>query len=107
MAVGCARCCLGDRDGLDEIEKGIATARAAGAFDTVVVGYANLSSELHFFGRLAEARSASQRAGELAERYGLVRVMRSVQAELAAWAFIDGRWDEALAIADDLMAAGG
>jgi class 3 adenylate cyclase/tetratricopeptide (TPR) repeat protein len=104
VAVGCARCCLGDRDGLREIEEGIATARAAAAFDTVVVGYINLSSELHFFGQLADARSAWQRAGELAERYGLVRMMRSVQAESVAWAFIDGRWDEALAITDALLA---
>ena len=85
VAVGCARCCLGDGEGLDEIEKGIATARAAGAFDSVVVGYANLSSELHFFGRLAEARSAWQHAGELAARYGIVRMVRNTQAESVAW----------------------
>jgi len=58
IVVGCARCCLGDRGGLDEIETGIQVAEAAGALEMLATGYTNLSSELHFFARLDEARRA-------------------------------------------------
>ena len=44
--------------GLDEIEDGIAVAGASGAAEMQSTGYLNLSSELHFFGRLDEARRA-------------------------------------------------
>jgi tetratricopeptide (TPR) repeat protein len=105
IVVGCARCCLGDRRGLDEIQTGIGVAEAAGSVEMVVVGYIDLDAELHFFARLPEARQALHQAVELAERYGLNSYLRSARQELAAWAYVDGRWDEALAAADELIAA--
>jgi len=105
IVIGCARCGLGDRGGLDEIEAGISVAQSAGAVDMVELGYGNLSSELHFFARLAEARRAWQSALELAERYGLGRAVRNRRAEAAYWAYLDGRWDHAIVIADELIAA--
>ncbi len=105
IVVGCARCGLGDAGGLEEIEKGIPVAQAAGAFEMVVLGYGNLSSELQFFGRLADARRAWRHHLELSERYGLVRHLRNAQADGADWAYLDGRWDDAIAIADELIAA--
>ena len=75
--VGCARCCLGDTEGLREIEAGISIARAAGALDQVALGYSNLASELFFFGRLLEARQAWETSHELADRYGFHRLLRS------------------------------
>ena len=105
VVVGCARCGLGESKGLDEIEAGIAVAEAVGALEMLVIGYGNLSSELHFFARLAEARRAWQSAFELAERYGLGRALRNHRAEAAYWAYLDGRWDHAIAIADELIAA--
>jgi class 3 adenylate cyclase len=105
IVVGCARCCLGDARGLDEIEAGISVAQAANALDKVVLGYGNLSSELHFFGRLAEARQAWTRQLELSERYGLHRSRRVARADAAEWAYLDGRWDEAIALADELITA--
>jgi class 3 adenylate cyclase len=105
IVVGCARCCLGDEGGLDEIRSGISIAEVAGALDMLVLGYGNLSSELHFFGRLAESRRASRQASELAARYGLARRFRSGRADVAAWAYLDGSWDKAIAVADELIAA--
>jgi class 3 adenylate cyclase len=102
--VGCARCCLGDEQGLDEIETSIAVAQSAGFAAGVVNGYGNLSSELYFFAKLAESRDAESEALELAERYGLGRVLRSHRAGGAGWAYLDGRWDEALAMAEELIA---
>ena len=105
IVVGCARCCLGDAGGLTEIESGISIAEAAGAVEQLDVGWANLSSELHFFGRLDEARRAWLRELELAERYGLGRHLRSARALGVGWSLLDGRWDEAMSVADDLLAA--
>lgn len=102
--VGCARCCLGDEDGLTEIETSIAVAQSAGVAAAVVNGYGNLSSELYFFAKVAESRNASREALELAERYGLGRLLRYYRADVACWAYSDGQWDEALTVANELLA---
>jgi hypothetical protein len=102
--VGCARCCLGDEDGLAEIERSIAVAESAGAAVALVNGYGNLSSELYFFGKLAESRAAEAKALELAERYGAGYMRRNLRASGAAWAYVDGRWDDALTEANELLA---
>ena len=102
--VGCARCCLGDEGGLAEIETSISVAQGAGAAAAVVNGYGNLSSEIHFFAKLAESRNAWREALELAERYGLGNFRRIYRAEGAYWAYLDGRWDEAVAVANELLA---
>ena len=102
--VGCARCCLGDEGGLSEIEMSISVAQSAGAAAAVVNGYGNLSAEIHFFAKLAESRSAWRQALELAERYGLGNLRRNYRAEGAYWAYLDGRWDEAVAVANELLA---
>jgi hypothetical protein len=104
IVVGCDRCCLGDLSGLDEIETGIRTAEAAGSAEMVVNGYLNLNAELHFFARLPEARRALRQGLKLAERYGLSPYLHGARQELAAWAYVDGRWDDALAAADELIA---
>jgi hypothetical protein len=105
VVVGCARCCLGDTGGFGEIESGIATAETAGAVETLVGGWANLSSELHFFGRLDAARHAWRCELELSARYGLGRHRRGARAIGVGWSLLDGQWDEALTLADDLVAA--
>jgi len=102
--VGCARCCLGDEDGLTEIETSIAVAESAGAAGPVVNGYGNLSSELYFFAKLAESRNASREALKLAERYGLGGLLRFFRADVACWAYSDGHWDEALTVVNELLA---
>jgi hypothetical protein len=102
IVIGTARCCLGDPGGLDQIDSGITIADAAGSADMVVNGYVNLSSELYFFGRLAEARNAWRRAVEWAERY--FQRTRGSRADGLGWAYLDGRWHEALAGANELIA---
>jgi class 3 adenylate cyclase/tetratricopeptide (TPR) repeat protein len=102
--IGCARCCLGDEDGLAEIEMSIAVAENAGAAIAVVNGYGNLASELYFFGKLAESRAAENKALELAERYGAGYMRRNSRASGATWAYVDGRWNDALTEANELLA---
>jgi hypothetical protein len=102
--VGCARCCLGDEGGLAEIETSIAIAENAGAALAVVNGYGNLASELQFLAKLAESRGAEEKALEQATLYGLGFQLRNYRAGRADWAYLDGRWDEALAVANELIA---
>jgi class 3 adenylate cyclase/tetratricopeptide (TPR) repeat protein len=102
--MGCARCGLGDEDGLREIELGIAIAREHQAFENLVIGYGNLASELSYLGRLREAREAWQEWSELSDRYGSAYIRHSVRAEGMCWALLDGRWDDALDVADELVA---
>ncbi len=102
---GTARWGLGDMRGLDEIESGISIAEAAGDFDRVGIGYDNLCSGLHCFGRLAEARSVWRQRVQISERYGLASLLRFAREEGAAWDYVDGRWDEAIAVADELITA--
>jgi class 3 adenylate cyclase/tetratricopeptide (TPR) repeat protein len=105
IVVGSARYCLGDTGGFDQIETGISIAQDAGVFEMVAIGLNNLTSGLHVFGRLADARRVWSRELELTERYGLAQTLRFARAEAACWAYLDGRWDEAIAVADELIAA--
>jgi hypothetical protein len=104
IVIGSARYGLGDTGGFEEIERGIAIAEAAGAFELVGIGYDNLSSGLHSFGRLADARRVWRQAPSLAERYGFARMLRFTRAQAAGWEYLDGHWDEAITIADELIA---
>jgi class 3 adenylate cyclase len=104
IVVGSARYGLGDTGGFEQIENGISIAQAAGAFEMVGIGLNNLTSGFHAFGRLEDARGAWRRELEFTERYGLAQTLRFARLEAAAWAYLDGDWDEAIAIADELVA---
>ena len=104
IIVGTARWGLGDPRGLDEIEMGISIAEAAGDFDMVGVGYDNLCSGLYCFGRLDDARRLSTLRLEHSQRYGLARLLRFIRAETAEWNYLDGLWDDAVVVADELTA---
>ena len=106
VVVGTARAGLGDIAGIEEIEEGVEVARAAHNFEMVALAYANLTSEFHVYGKLDDAKRAWNELTEWSERYGLGRTIRTARAEGAGWAYLDGRWDEAVAIADELIAAG-
>jgi class 3 adenylate cyclase len=105
IVVGTSRCGLGDGGGLDQIQEGLEIARAARNFDMVCNAYANLTSEFHFLGRLDDAKRVWHDFVATSERYGLERFARTSRAETAGWAYLEGRWDEAVALADELIAA--
>ncbi|HEU5212244.1 MAG TPA: adenylate/guanylate cyclase domain-containing protein [Gaiellaceae bacterium] len=104
-AVATARCCLGDTGGLDALAELTEVALAEGSFEVAALAVGNLSSELHIYGRLAEARQAFDRDFELSTAYGLGRHLRLWRSERAEWAYADGAWDDALATVDELIAA--
>jgi class 3 adenylate cyclase len=103
IVVGCAECSNGIVAGFDRIQSAIAFAEAAGVLEMQTIGYGNLGCEYQFYGRIAEARAASGKQLELTRRYGLARLERSALCEAACWAYIDGRWDDALVIASELI----
>jgi class 3 adenylate cyclase len=96
---------LGDLGGLDEIEEGARIAEASASLDMLTTAYANLTSLYHYYGRLDDARRAWQREYDLSDRTGIVRFHRDARAALAGWHFVDGRWDDALTLVDELIAA--
>jgi tetratricopeptide (TPR) repeat protein len=104
-AVATARCCIGDTGGLEALAELCELALSEGSFEVAALAVGNLSSELHFYGRLAEARQAWERSVELSTAYGLGRHARIARSEGAAWAYVDGMWDEALATVDEFVAA--
>lgn len=70
----------------------------------VGIGYNNLSSGLHCYGRLDDARRLFRVRSEHAKRYGLARLWRFIRSEVAEWGYVDGNWDEAIAVTDELIA---
>ena len=95
---GTARGGQGDRDGITEIERGIAVAQEAGVMDMVATGYSNLTSALNYLARVHEAKAAWEQVSDVSRRYGLGRFLASTSAEGAGWAYLEGRWDDAEAI---------
>ena len=105
IVVGTSRYGLGDAGGLDEIRTGISIAETTGNVDMAGIGHDNLACGLFCFGRLSEARRVWAHELEQAERYGLARIARFARATSAGWAYLEGRWDDATAAADELIAA--
>ncbi|HSC48903.1 MAG TPA: AAA family ATPase [Gaiellaceae bacterium] len=103
IVVGTARCCLGDPGGLDEIRGGIEIAQAASDVDMMITGYANLGSELHFLGRLDEAREAWRNELALSERFEARRMLRGAKLGEAGWAYVDGDWNRGSAVVNALV----
>jgi class 3 adenylate cyclase/tetratricopeptide (TPR) repeat protein len=104
IVVGTARYALGDTRGFDEIETGISIAEAAGYFDTAGIGHENLACGLWCAGRLADSRRVWNHELEQAERYGLARLVRFGRSTAVELAYLDGLWDDATALADELIA---
>src|SRR5919204_1582409 len=105
IVVGTARVGLGDVGGIEEIKKGLPVARGVPNYDMVANAYANLTSEFHILAKLEDARRAWEEFADWSERYGLDRFLRTARFESAGWAYLDGRWDDAVAIADESIAA--
>jgi class 3 adenylate cyclase len=105
IVVGTARVGLGDRGGIDQIKEGIAVGRAAHKYDLLGNGYANLTSEFHILGELDNAKRAWEQLKQAGERYGIERFLRTARAEAAGWAYLEGRWDDAVALAGELIVA--
>jgi class 3 adenylate cyclase/tetratricopeptide (TPR) repeat protein len=102
--VGTARTLKGDLGGLIDLEASIATAEAANAQRDVARGYVNISSMAILLGDLPRARETHDRGMEVSERHGALGQLRWLRGAQPTILYHEGRWDEALAAADDFIA---
>jgi class 3 adenylate cyclase/tetratricopeptide (TPR) repeat protein len=99
--LGTSKAKLGDRDGLKDLEQSIEITQP-GSYERLR-GYINLGSTLSELGELPGSFEAQEQGFREAERFGSIRSLRWLQAEFVVNAFYTGRWDEAMAGADDFI----
>jgi class 3 adenylate cyclase len=102
--LGMARRAVGTGDGYAEMRASVALSEALNSAETFSA-YNNLSFFLETDGRLAEAEEAWRQSGRAARRFGAAGSLRWVRYAGLDWLFLLGRWDEAMAEADELIAA--
>jgi class 3 adenylate cyclase/tetratricopeptide (TPR) repeat protein len=99
--IGLARCNRGDDGGLDDLEESVRYAEQHGSPDEILRGYNNLGWCYVKAGRCADASEAFARHAAAAGRFGM-RIAYAKTA-LVIEGHLRGRWDEALALADELI----
>jgi tetratricopeptide (TPR) repeat protein len=102
--IGQSRLECGDADGLADLEQSVAIALAADNPDMVCRSKGNLAGALWELGQLERADALDEEALQTASRFGLIANERWFRAELVFTQFGLGRWAEALAGADPLLA---
>jgi len=102
--VGTSRVYLGDPDGVGDLEQAVAIARASSDFEQLHACLNNLSEAQGFLGKVAEAAQTYEALVESMERFGRDTDRRWGRATLAGIRAGEGRWDEALALADGFIA---
>ena len=104
ITLGSARLSLGEAEGIDEIERGLSAGEALNAAEIMIRGYKNLGDAVQRIGELDRAASLHMRGLETAQRFGDAWHVRWFSGELAADRYLEGRWDEAVALADEVIA---
>jgi DNA-binding CsgD family transcriptional regulator len=96
----------GDVDGgIETYRQGLAIAERLGGVEGIALGHANQAALLDRVGRTAASLDAAREGFAIAQHLGVVRTYGGVLLGHAAKALFDlGRWDEALAAADDGLA---
>jgi class 3 adenylate cyclase/tetratricopeptide (TPR) repeat protein len=101
--IGSARAASGDAGGLEDLEQAIAISLELNSPEAVRA-YANYGSHLSSLGELERAFAMHAESGRLADRFGFGELARKVRAERTWELYVRGRWDEGLALADELIA---
>jgi tetratricopeptide (TPR) repeat protein len=101
--IGTARVAKGEPQGLDDLEQSLAIAVAANSPESVRT-YGNLASIFVDLGELDRAVAMVEEGLRAAERFGLGEHAAWLTAELAWWPYFEGRWDDAMRRADELVA---
>ena len=100
--LGVVRVRLGDLGGLADIERSL-EASAAGSPERLR-GFINLGTMLDELGELARSRGLYEEGLREGERAGAVGPVRWLRAELFFNEYLTGRWNEALAHAEEFLA---
>ncbi|HEY1276021.1 MAG TPA: hypothetical protein VGF25_13985, partial [Thermoleophilaceae bacterium] len=102
--IGVSRVVMGDRGGLEDLERAEEIARAINSYEEVGAA-ANLAWMNVLLGDLREATVLQQRAQRLAEQRGVPSFVRWQEVEHVFHCYWDGRWDEGLSTADGYLKA--
>ncbi len=101
--VGAARAASGDTVGLEQLERAIEIARRINSFEAVPA-LANLAATHISWGDLRRAFALQEQAMALAEHFSDQPTVHWLTAERVAELYWVGRWQEALALSDELLA---
>jgi class 3 adenylate cyclase/tetratricopeptide (TPR) repeat protein len=104
-AIGTSRVEAGDPGGLDDLEAAIAMGGEAGGPDTAR-WYLNLAWAAAALGDLRRCFAALADGERLAERFGSLRRRRAIELQRVAERYWTGRWAEAVAVVDAMVAGG-
>ena len=100
--LGCVRVASGDPGGISEQEQAVAIAEAARSPHSAMV-YGNLSTSYTALGDLGRAFDLHVKALEAAERFGVAGMVTWMRSEQVGFDYLQGRWDEALQGAEQLI----
>jgi class 3 adenylate cyclase/tetratricopeptide (TPR) repeat protein len=103
ITTGLARDYSGDGGGVEDMERGVEIALAVSSPEAAR-GLNNLAVTAQFHGLLARRRELAEEAIRVGERLGAAVQVRHTRGWLVNSDFMDGRWDEALAAAEALIA---
>ena len=101
--VGTARVADGDPAGIEDLEQAISITARIGSVEGVRA-HINFASVLGGLGDLRRCRQVHERGFALAQRFGQVRGIRFLTAELALDAYEAGEWEEAATAVDLFLA---
>jgi class 3 adenylate cyclase/tetratricopeptide (TPR) repeat protein len=104
--IGAARGALGDLGGIDNLIKSVEIARETNAIPDLLRSNNNLGTTLLIVGRVREGREALRETLDLARHYGHHGYARWIEAGagINLFAYVQGKWDEAIALADKYIA---
>ena len=101
---GVARILNGDTGGLEDLERAVEIGAAAHSHEEASAA-ANLAWMHARLGNLRRAGELHEQARAIADRLGVTSFIRWQQVEHVFHCYWNGRWDEALATADEYLAA--
>ena len=99
--IGTSRTKLGEREGLKDLERAIEITQP-GSYERSRA-FINLSSTVSELGELPWSFELHEEGFREAERFGTLRAMRWLEAELVVDDLYTGRWDESLARANEFI----
>ena len=103
-SIGVSRVYLGDATGIEDLRLAVTAARAAGDMEQVHASMNNLSSAQLVLGDLRGAVTTYEELVAMLDRFGRDADRRFGSASLAVLRMTEGRWDEALHLADQFLA---
>jgi class 3 adenylate cyclase len=101
---GIARVDLGDRGGLDDLERSVEMAASAGALGELSRAYNNLSTQYGILGDVKRGYELRLEGAKIAERIGSSFETQWFLGVLTEYPYRDGEWDKALRMANEFVA---